>query len=206
MSETLDDPAKLYMTRPFTENEIEHLLSLVHPSFRLQVQSYAEDHYGLSPLQLFRRLEDTYFGTGHPYFIIADERTHQELFPLGITPTVIVAGIWSNSPEDEWDLYRGSVDLDSLPEQERLDLLRQLAEQRAQQEADESGNEEWAWQRNFEQHGTDAKLWQIKTIRADLKGMVDAGSVYDVKDRDLRDSHKTFVREAQGNGGVYGGL
>lgn len=188
MAETLDDPVKLYMTHPLTSDDLERLLSSsISSPVRFEAQPYDQAHENLSPLQLFQRVDDL-ISSGHSHFVITDARTHSELSQADAKLTVIVAGIWNTSPEYEWDLYRGLIDIENLPEARRLALLKQLAEARAVAEANESGAEEWAWESSSDQRGLEAKLWQIKVLRADLKGMAYACSVYDVKD--IRDTHR----------------
>ncbi|GLB39878.1 hypothetical protein LshimejAT787_0703880 [Lyophyllum shimeji] len=196
-------PVRVYYTCPFSQPAKEHLESLlsnVSEWTSFSSVPYNPAHNGLSPSQLFQHLGNTFSETS--YALIADQRTATELEGSAPTdPTLTVAAAWQITPGDEWDLYRGPQDLDSMPEDQRIALLRGLAEQRANQEAQESGGEEWFWEPNSEQRGIDAVLWQVKSVRADLAGAVYICSVYAVKD--IRDMHLYFKRTADTSGGVF---
>lgn len=182
-------PVNVYYTYPFSppsKQRLETLLSTVSEWKTFHSVPYDEAYNGLSPSQLFQHLGNTWSGV--EYAIIADQRTATELdASASATPTVTVAASCQITLEYEWDLYRGSQDLESMPEAQRNTLLRGLAEQRANREAQESGWEEWFWEPNSEQRGIDAVLWQVKSVRADLGGMGYISDVYDVKD--IRDMH-----------------
>jgi len=198
-----EPPVRVYYTFSFTQpakQHLESLLSNVSESSTFLSVPYDPAHNGLSASQLFHQLGNTW--SDRSYAVIADQRTATEIetsAPGG--PTVTVAAAWQITPGDEWDLYRGPQDLESMPETQRTAFLRGLAEQRANQEAQESGGEEWFWEPNSEHRGIDAVLWQVKNVRADLAGVGYICSVYDVKD--VRDMHLFFKRSSDNNGGVF---
>jgi len=195
-----EPPVHVYYTYPFAQDAKQHLeMLLAGVSEWLTFASipYDQAHNGLSPSQLFQLLGNNLAG---PYVVIADQRTATEI-NAPTSPTVIVAAAWEITLGDEWDLYRGSQDLDSMTEAQRIAFLRGLAEQRANQEAQESGGEEWFWEPNSDQRGIDAILWQVKSVRADLEGVGSICSVYSVKD--VRDMHLYFKHSADNSGGVF---
>ncbi|KAF8065216.1 hypothetical protein FPV67DRAFT_1671492 [Lyophyllum atratum] len=192
-----------YTYYPFSQTVKQHLessLSNVSEWITFSSVPYDEAHNGRAPAQLLQYLGNTW--SGPSYAIIADRRTAVEVDAADPTSlTITVSASWQITPGDEWDLYRGPQNLDSMPEAQRIAFLRDLAEQRANRDAQASKGEEWFWEPNSEQKGVDAILWQVKSVRADLAGMGYVCSVYDIKD--IRDMHPHFKRSADNNGGVF---
>ncbi|KAF9463732.1 hypothetical protein BDZ94DRAFT_1308629 [Collybia nuda] len=196
-----EPPINVYYTHPFSaagKRHLESLFSNISEWKTFNYILYNEAHNGLSPLQLFQHLGRTW--SDRQYAVIVDQRTATEI-GTSASLTAAVAASWQITLNDEWDLYRGSQDLESMPEGERNTFLRGLAEQRANREAQESGGEEWFWEPNSEQKGVEAILWQVKSVRADLSGVDYISSVYDVKD--IRDMHLHFKLSADNNNGVF---
>ncbi|KII94887.1 hypothetical protein PLICRDRAFT_693203 [Plicaturopsis crispa FD-325 SS-3] len=190
--------ASVYYTHPVaaaTQQHVAALLSSVDEGGGPYVHvPYNPAHGGLSPLQLFQALQYSFTDTG--FVIIADQRTEQEIDTAH--PSVTVAAAWEITLGYEWDLYRGDRDLDALPEAERLAFLRELAEARAQADGDP-----WVWEPDAEQNGLDGRIWQVKSVRADIAGAENICAVYRVKD--INDMHGYYKSLADQNGGVVHG-
>ncbi|RDB15141.1 hypothetical protein Hypma_005180 [Hypsizygus marmoreus] len=190
-------PISVFYTHPFSpgaRQALEALLSNVSEWMSFSSIPNDNNHHGLSPAQLFRQVGHSW--PEHPFAIIADQQTAAEI-DASRPPTVIVVASWQITLHDEWDLYDGPENPATMPEAQRIAFLRELAEARAIQEAQESGGEEWFWEPNSEQNGIDA----VKIVRADLAGMGYICTVYGVKD--IRDMHQYFKRTADSTGGVF---
>lgn len=177
------DPVNVYYTHPVSSATQQRLAALFAAAdvsggpFRHI--TYNPAHNSLSPIQLLQGLHYD-FGR-YSYAIIVDQRTEEEIYSAH--PTVTVTTAWEITPAYEWEIYDGDINLDELPEIERLTLLHGLAEARAVQDGDP-----WVWESNSEQRELHASLWQVKSVRADVEGAEYICGVYSVKDRN--DMHR----------------
>ncbi|KAJ7217752.1 hypothetical protein GGX14DRAFT_390527 [Mycena pura] len=156
---------------------LESILSAAFAGIRFETNHDPALH-GLSPSKLFKHR--SYSFSQQQYALIADSRTLSELH-AHVSPTVLVVSARSITPMDQWRVYDGPGDLSPLTPLVRLALLRAMVEERF---ALDQHTEEWFWNPDDQRWDYNAKLWQIKALRADPAGANYACVAYSVKDKD----------------------
>nr|GAT46030.1 predicted protein [Mycena chlorophos] len=162
---------------------------------------------GLSPGKLYEKRQYAF-----TYALVADERTLDEISSSSPSPTVVVLCVRHRTPIDEWGAYQGP-DLQALSWGVRLALLRSMLEERftLDQKASSTGSCEWIWEEPTYPYRYEARLFQLKWVRADVRGAMQAcreyaaaESQYPVKDK--AQIHAVFEAEAAKTDGVFTGL
>ncbi|RDB17084.1 hypothetical protein Hypma_001924 [Hypsizygus marmoreus] len=131
-------PISVFYTHPFSpgaRQALEALLSNVSEWMSFSSIPNDNNHHGLSPAQLFRQVGHSW--PEHPFAIIADQQTAAEI-DASRPPT---ASLWPHgrSPFTMNGICMTAPKTATMPEAQRIAFLRELAEARAIQEAQESG-------------------------------------------------------------------
>ncbi|KAJ7629890.1 hypothetical protein B0H17DRAFT_1150402 [Mycena rosella] len=188
----------LFYTAPFplaTRSHLESILSTA--SGTLQYEPICDPVLeGFSPSDIFKRLGFSLPPPG--YALVADNRTLTELHS-NAAPTVLVVSPWCTTPQEQWQLYNGPGDLSLLTPYVRLALLAALAEESASLDP---YKEDYYWTVPRVREYT-AKLWVMKTLRADAAGAAYACAGYE---KDVKEMHALYSTEAAKTGGVFRGL
>ncbi|KAF7315668.1 hypothetical protein MIND_00082400 [Mycena indigotica] len=199
-------PIQLLYTFPFSPTArilLERTLSTQGLDF---AGLYDPAFDGLSPSDLFRRRDLTF---GHNFALVADERTLKEL-DSHLPPTLSVLSVRSRTPIDEWGDYTGP-DLNPLSWSVRLALLRSMVKERLTLDSKEHPDSDSFWENPKPPHRYDEKIYQIKWLRANISGAIqacqayaDADNQYPAKDKNAL--YTEFKLQADKTGGVFIGL
>ncbi|KAF7321781.1 hypothetical protein MKEN_00699900 [Mycena kentingensis (nom. inval.)] len=199
-------PIQVYFTAEFPANTgalIEQLLSRGVSKHEFILDPAL---HGLSPTQLFKHQNCSF--SHYPFALVADTRTLLELEAQNV-PTLALVITRSHTAFDEWDLYDGP-DLRLLTPLVRLALLRAMAQERftldnATHQRPNLSSAEWFWDPPERPFRFDHKMWQVKSLRVDLIGAIQACMELAAKDADCEALYLSFESQAARTGQAFAG-
>nr|GAT58536.1 predicted protein [Mycena chlorophos] len=141
---------------------------------------------GLPPTKLLEKRNYSF-----TYALLADDRTLLEL-SSSQAPTLLVLCVQHRTPMDEWASYTGP-DLQALSWSVRLALLRSMLQERFTLDQQRFPASSWIWEEPESPYRYEARLFQVKWLRANIVGASQACRAYAAAENQLPVKDKSEI-------------